>query len=248
MKDNFRIFGKSLFFPDDGILVIGDLQLGYEEQLFNSGMAFPLNQLEQSINDFQKIIDKLREDNLVLKNIVLLGDLKHHFGYNKSESKAVREFLSFLERFLPGGGIILIRGNHEKFLIDNRDYKDYYLTNSGILFLHGHKWFDSIDKKLLSKVKSVVIAHLHPAIMISDSAGVKKEKFKCFLIGEFLNKGWFIIPSFFPLIEGSCINNYPVKNPSKEFSVIPRAKLQSFSVFVPSDDKVLNFGKLRKIN
>jgi putative SbcD/Mre11-related phosphoesterase len=248
-RTEFIMIGKALFFPDSGILALGDLQLGYETMLLEGGISMPFNQVEQSKKDLEEILREIKERKMILKKIVILGDVKHHFGFNVKEKFAVRDFIEFLDLIIGKENLILIRGNHEKFELDNRKYLDYYV-HENTAFLHGHKEFLEIYGR---KIKSIVLAHLHPAVIISDSSkgGVKKERYKCFLVGKFKGKKTIILPSFFPMIEGTCLNQeikYEKQKRAKEFSIIPEDKLGNFSVYIPDKKgKILDFGKLKNL-
>ncbi|HKL24343.1 MAG TPA: metallophosphoesterase [Candidatus Nanoarchaeia archaeon] len=244
----FRLIGKTIYFPEQGILAVGDLHLGYEEMLKSQGVMVPFNQVEIVKKELADIFNYIQEWKGQLNKVVLLGDIKHHFSFQKGEKFEVRKIMTFLEKYFDKENIILIKGNHERFELDKRKHHDYYLVDAGkdkkeyIAFLHGHKSFPEIFNK---NVKSIVMGHLHPAVLLEDEQGIKREKYKCHLVGRYKNKKIFILPSFFPLIEGSEIDE--MGQQGKEPSFIPLKDLKNFNVnIVNSDDlKVYNFGKLR---
>jgi len=236
MKPNYLLLNKSLFLPEQGILVIGDLHLGYESMLLQSGIEIPFNQLKDTEKEMNLIIQEIKSKNLELKKIILLGDIKHYFKFDKSEKFEIRDFLKFLEQYLPQNKIILIKGNHERFELDNREYKDFYIEDK-IAFTHGDKLYPEILDK---NIKTIVISHLHPAITLEE--GVKREKYKCYLIGKYQNKSIFILPSFIPMIAGTEINE-DYKN-IKDFSIISKSDMKKLKVFVIGDNgKVFEFGR-----
>ncbi len=236
MPQNYLLINKSLFFPENGILVIGDLHLGYESMLLQSGIEIPFNQLKDTEKEMNLIIQEIKSQNLEIKKIILLGDIKHYFKFDKSEKFEVRDFLKFLEQYLPQNKIILIKGNHERFELDNREYKDFHIEGD-IIFTHGDKLYPEILDK---NIQTVIISHLHPAITLEE--GVKREKYKCYLIGKWKNKSLFILPSFIPMIAGTEINE-DYKN-IKDFSIISQSDMKKLKVFVIGDNgKVFEFGK-----
>ncbi len=237
----YKFVNKSIYFPKQKILAIGDLHIGYEEMLRAQGIALPFNQLETTKNEIKEIIDKLKKQGYGLKKIILLGDIKHHFNFQIQEKNDIRNFIKFLEKFVTNQNIILIKGNHDKMEFGGKKYKDYCIQD-GIAFTHGHKSFSEIFDK---KVKTIVMSHIHPAVMLKDPNGIKREKYKCFLVGRYKRKNWIIVPSFFPLIEGSEINDYEEK---KEFSIIPKNKLKNFKTFIIGKDKIYEFGELKKLD
>ena len=60
MKD-YEFLGKALFFPEQGILVIGDLHIGYEESLVESGILVPEQQVAEAVKDLEKIIQQIKD-------------------------------------------------------------------------------------------------------------------------------------------------------------------------------------------
>ncbi|MBS3074523.1 metallophosphoesterase [Candidatus Pacearchaeota archaeon] len=244
----FLLIGKSVFFPSSGILALSDLQIGYEVMLKNQGLYFPLSQLRRTIRGIEEIINKIHAKNYTISRIILLGDIKHHFGYDYEEKSQVRELLEFLENKVGRNNLILIRGNHEKFDLDGRDYADFFIDKAtGTLFLHGHKLFSGIN---LKSVNRIVMGHIHPAVYLQESGGVKRERYKCFLVGKWKHKGVVILPSFFPLIEGTALNsNDKLKHNDygEDFGIIPLKELRKLTVLIVGIDKVYEFGRLKNL-
>lgn len=244
-KERYLFINKTIFFPEEKILALGDLHIGYEHMLRNQGIMIPLNQIKQDLKDIQKTVKNLKEKKYSVEKIIILGDLKHHFGFQYNEKFDVRDFLKHLENIKGIKKVILLKGNHERFELDKRKYKEYHLEK-GILFIHG----DKINEKLFEKkISFIVMGHLHPALLLSDSSGIKSEKFKCFLKGKWKRKETIILPSFFSAIEGTDIRteDRPIGENRKEFSVIPNEKLKNFQVFLIGKKEVYNFGKLKNI-
>ena len=235
--------GKCVFFPESGVLAIGDLHVGFEQSLIESGILVPERQVKEIIEDLQKIIDEIKRKNLELKKIVFLGDIKHYFNYEWKERFNFNKILDFLRNFVKDSAIILIKGNHDKFDFSGKKMKNYYF-HSGIMFFHGHMAFPQISEE---KVKTWVFGHLHPSIILSDKANIKREKYKCFLTGKFRGKEIIIAPSFFGAIEGSAVNEKRYEY-DEGFSVIPNSELRNFEAHAISDNnEILNFGKVKKL-
>lgn len=240
---NFKFLSKTIFFPKQGILAVGDLHLGYDSMLKSQGIMLNFDQLEETKKELENIIKRIKATS-TLKKIVLLGDIKHHFAFQKSEIFDLRNFLRFLEQFLPKEDIILIKGNHDTFTLKGYDLHDFHITED-LAFTHGHKSFQELFSK---EVKTIVMGHVHPAILIKDKIEIKKEKFKCFLIGNYKKKQFILVPSFFPLIQGSEINE--LEKSWKTPAIIPKEKLKDFETYVISPGKsgrVYGFGKYSKI-
>ncbi len=243
IKNNYEFIGKGLFFIKEGILAIGDLHLGYEYMLQQAGILAPQEQIETLKKELKEIILEIKNKKYSLKKIVFIGDLKHSFSYNKREKSYFKEIYSFLQKYLPEKNIILIKGNHDTIDYSYGDkLKDYYLYK-GLAFSHGHKEFEEIFDK---KINTIVIGHLHPSIILKDKGEVKKEKYKCFLVGRYKRKNIIILPSFLSTIEGTTINKLE-KNYEDYFSIIPKEKLENFKAHVIGEDKSYNFGKLKNL-
>lgn len=237
----FKLISKTIFFPKQGILAIGDLHIGYEQMLRLQGIFLPFNQLETTKKEIEIIIKRIKTLSK-LKKIVLLGDIKHHFSFEKGEIFELRNLLNFLEKFLPKQDIILIKGNHDTFTLKDYELKEYYIKDD-LAFFHGNKLIKEIYSN--KQIKTCVISHIHPSIYLRDKANIKKEKYKAFFIGKFKRKELIIVPSFLPLIEGSEINEFYNQ---KNFSIIKNSQLNDFEVYLIGKNKVYNFGKFKNLN
>jgi hypothetical protein len=214
------------------VLVVGDLHLGFEEALNESGVFISRQMFKETINYLDGVFMKCGG----VDEIVLLGDVKHVFGtVIRQEWKEVLGVLDYLKE---KARVVIIKGNHDKIVgpIARKadvEMKDYYVFEE-YCFLHGDRDFvENYDKK----IKFWVLGHAHPAVKISD--GVKVEKFKCFLVGNFKGKKIVIVPSFFDYSLGSD----PREN---DLGLCWNFKLNEFEVFVVQDESlnVLSFGKL----
>ncbi|MEK6854727.1 MAG: metallophosphoesterase [Nanoarchaeota archaeon] len=233
--ENVKFVGKCLLIGESGkrILAVGDLHLGYEEHLNQTGIFVSRKMFEEMIEEFGKIFENVGR----VDEIVLLGDVKHEFGgiMRQEWSDVLGLFDYLLERCKK---IVIVKGNHDNILEpivnkrENVDLEDFYSAGE-FCFLHGDKDFDEIYDK---KIKYWVMGHGHPAVKISD--GIKVEKYKCFLAGKFKGKSVLIVPSFFSYNEGSD----PREN---ELGLAWKFNLDRFEVRVVGKNlKVLDFGRL----
>ena len=243
MKHEFIFIDKTIFFPEQGILAIGDLHIGYEHSLRDSGILIPETQVKDTIDNLEKVILEIKKRKYKLKKVIFLGDIKHYFGYEWREKFYFNKVLDFLRGYVKDKDIILIKGNHDKFDFSGKKMKNYYFNN-GLMFLHGHMSYDQIFE---TKVKMMVMSHLHPSISLSDKQNIKREKFKCFLVGNYKRKKVIILPSFLGIIEGTSINENRYSH--EDFSIIPYKNILKFNVFVIGKDKeTLDFGVVGKLN
>jgi len=235
----YKFIGKSIFMPDEKILVITDLHIGYEEALNSKGFLFPRSQYKKTKEDFKKIFDEVGN----VKEIVILGDLKHEFGkISKQEWRETLDLIDFLEEKVKK--IVLVEGNHDKILgplvkKKNLEVKKFYISGKNG-FLHGHKCYPEVLDK---KIKKLFLGHLHPAISIKK--GPKQETYKCFLEGKWKGKDILILPSFFPLVEGSDVFGEKIEYTHLDFNF----DLEKFKVHIPieGENKVLDFVKVKDI-
>ena len=239
MKPKYKFLSKTIYFPEHEILAIGDLHLGYEEMLKAQGLTLPINQLKTTKEDIKQILDKLKKQGHGLKKIILLGDIKHQFNFDIGEKISIREFLKFLSNYVSNQNIILIKGNHDKIEMRDKKYYNFYIKDD-IIFTHGDKDFPELWDK---EIKTIVMSHMHPSITLKDNSNIKREKYKCFLIGKYKRKQIIIVPSFLPMIEGGEIESY-----KQNFSIIPKSKLKNFKTFIIGEDKIYEFGKLKDLN
>lgn len=238
----FEFINKCVFFPKQKILAVGDLHLGYEYMLKDFGVSFPQKQIEQTISELTEILSSLKERKIKLNKIVFLGDVKHYFAFNKGEKNLILKLLDELEKYVKRKNIIIIKGNHEKMnIIHDKDFLDYYIKDN-IIFLHGDKELKEISNK---EVKLIVMGHLHPAVSISDKQKIRSEKYKCFLVGKYKRKDFIILPSFFPLIEGTSLNQHINENAC--FLTISSLEKSKVFAIDSQDKRVYNFGILKNL-
>ncbi len=240
---DYIFLNKCLFFPEKGILAVGDLHLGFEYQLQQSGVLIPEQQIKEVIEEMKEIFEQLKKQKLKLKKIVFIGDIKHSFSYEWKEKNYFNEVIDFLKSYVKDKDIILIKGNHDTIDYSFSDKLQDYFIDGDLAFTHGHELFMEV---LNQKVKTIVIGHLHPSIIISDKQNIKREKYKCFLIGKFKKKEIIIMPSFLATIEGTTINSLEYEY-DDYFSIIPKKTLMTFEVFVVGEKEVYDFGNIKKL-
>ena len=231
-----EIKGKALWLRKQSILVISDLHIGYEQALNEQGMLTPRTQFKEMMNDLKKVFDEIEKGHEKVKKVVVLGDLKHEFGGISRQEW--RESLAVLD-FLKGKckKIVLIKGNHDMSLDPiarqkNVRMRDFYISKDAC-FMHGHKMFAGCLGK---KIKTIVLGHRHPAFALRDRA--KSESYKCFLAGKWKGRQIIIMPSFFPLVEGSDVM-------VEGTNLAMKLNLSNFKVYVVAD-KVYDFGRVKK--
>jgi hypothetical protein len=221
-----------LFLKQHKALVIADLHIGYEAALQKQGIFIPQSQYPKIKQEVEQMMDVCKP-----KLLIINGDVKHEFG--EATRQEWRETLDFLDFLLAQElRIIVVRGNHDNFLIPILRKKGVELFEQLLLkpylFVHGHK---ELNLGMLSNAKYIISAHEHPAIVVRDELGVKR-KFKCFLVGRVWERDLVVIPSLSPLMEGSAVN---VIAKSQLLSPILRvSELSSFDAYV-AEQRVYKF-------
>jgi hypothetical protein len=229
--------GKFLLLKEEKekTLVIGDLHLGYEASLRESGILVAEHLFEELEKEINLVLEKIGK----VQTVVLLGDVKHSFGgisyYERDQFNKLLKILSTKSK-----KIIIVKGNHDKLLEymkpDTKiSIKEIYIKN-GFAFLHGDKDYDEVWNK---EIQTIVLGHIHPAVNLED--GVKKEKYKCFLQGEYKKKRIIIVPSATGKNEGTDPRDYEANLPWD-------LELEEFEVIIAGENlENYMFGRLKEI-
>lgn len=154
------------FIPEEKTLVIAELHLGLEHELFKKGITI-LPQKEK----FKEILENLSKMTKA-KNLIILGDIKHKVpGMSVREERELPKFLEWLKEKFK---VILVKGNHDADLeelvpkgIKVYGSRGFKLGKYG--FFHGHAW----PSKRLLGCDYLFLAHLHPALEFKDKFGFK---------------------------------------------------------------------------
>ena len=173
----------ALFLKTGGerILAVADTHIGMEFELRESGIRIP-PQGGILTGRLMKICKSIKPDRLVH-----LGDLKHNIPLAYfDEKKAVGDMLKSVLSVC--GRIDIVPGNHDGRLAEMLDdcrlpgevsvHPPGGFSVGGAGFFHGHAWPGS---GVISK-KTVVMAHLHPAIRLTDANGVSVTE-RCWVRG-----------------------------------------------------------------
>ncbi len=223
------IHDLSLFIRPISSLIVSDFHIGYEEALNKQGTLIPRFQFQEILERLEKIFQSVKQAHGIemLSEIIIAGDLKHEFGtISEQEWRHVLQLLDFLAT--KASSITLVRGNHDTIIGPIAKKRMVTVVDAAargqILVLHGDK---IPDKKILTKAKTIIIGHEHPAVGIHD--GIRTEVFKCFLKGKWERKTLVVMPSFNVVNEGTDV--------LKELPHSPflQKNLESFSVYIAAD-------------
>ena len=213
-------YENSLFIEEMKILVVADLHIGYEQSLESSGYFIPKSQYDKIKENLIKLIEKFKPEKLLIN-----GDVKHEFG--SSLNQEWNETLDLLDTLQGKVEIIVVRGNHDNYLIPilkKRNIKFLnYLALGDYFFEHGH-----VEYEIPKNVKVIIVAHEHPAVVIKERIG--KYKFKCFLKGKYLDKTLIVLPAFSPIMPGTEINKVPQSELLSP--ILKKVDLENFEVLI----------------
>lgn len=145
-------------------LVIADIHLGIEWELYYSGISIP-SQIEKRTSRIMGYINKVGPE-----RIVLLGDIKHNVPRTSwQEKQEVPLFLEGLAGFAP---VDIVPGNHDSDIeeliprnVTIHGMRGFVLDGTG--YFHGHTWPDAA----LLCASHVVMSHNHPTIRLIDALG-----------------------------------------------------------------------------
>ena len=201
------------FIPKLKALIISDLHLGLEYELFRKGITIQ-PQAEIFAKDIKKLIKITKA-----KRLIILGDLKHEVpGLSKREEIKIPELLNEIKSLVK---IDVVKGNHDTFLeeilpekIKLHSSKGFKIKEYG--FFHGHAW----PSKNLMKCDKLFMGHLHPVVEFRDSLGYRaiekvwikgrlnqklvKNRYKIKKTGKL---EIMIFPAFNPLLGGIVVNS-----------------------------------------
>ncbi|MCX6821836.1 MAG: metallophosphoesterase [Candidatus Aenigmarchaeota archaeon] len=202
----------ALFIQEIKTIVIADLHVGIEYELYKSGIRIPSQVAEMKKNIFD-LIKKTKA-----KRLVILGDLKHDVpGISYQEMKEIPGLMKDLSQKIK---VDVCLGNHDTYIkklspeeIKIHGSEGFKIERFG--FIHGHAW---PSKELLS-CDCLITGHTHPVIQFTDKFGyriiepvwiknkIDKEKIKQRYKVETTGKMEFIImPAFNRLLGGTPVN------------------------------------------
>jgi putative SbcD/Mre11-related phosphoesterase len=234
--------------------------------------------LREIFAELDGMFSKLDREKVKIKEIVLLGDLKHEFGLiSDSEWRDVSRLINYLSKKCEK--LIVLKGNHDiklgpilrKKEIELEDFYKKSVKGKNYRFIHGDKLFKQVFGQGLDvrqtnrqtlRQEILIMGHLHPSISLSDE--YKKERYKCFLKGNWKEFTVYILPSFRSVGFGYDIRNLGIGENSflggkgkisgkkvrkHDFFIIPDKDLMKFEVVVydESGDRWLGFGKIKKL-
>lgn len=141
---------------ENKVLVIADLHLGIEYEIFQSGITIP-----SQVEKLEKRIDNLIKQTKA-KHLIILGDVKHQVpNISWQEYKEIPKFFEHFSNIK----ISVVKGNHDGFLerltpkdIDIYEPKGFRVDD--FVLTHGQAWPDKNDLD----AKYLIMGHVHPSV------------------------------------------------------------------------------------
>ncbi|MEM0449710.1 MAG: metallophosphoesterase [Methanomassiliicoccales archaeon] len=221
---------RCAFIKKQAILVIGDLHVGYESVMEDSGFHLPHFQTQYMYESLEKLIEIYDP-----KIFLIVGDVKHEFSKNLSQEwDEVKKLFSIM---LEKGEVIVVRGNHDNYLGNiasklNISIVDEYFKD-GFYFVHGHNY---------TKNRPLIIGHEHPSVRLFDEVGAFI-KLPCFLYLK--RERILVIPAFSPLAVGTDITSLRGMSPLSP--ILKNESLIDAYVYACSDIGLLYLGQISKL-
>ena len=145
-------------------IVISDLHIGFESELYSKGITLNLNLVvDEMVKDIINLIKIHKAD-----SVVILGDLKNTIGYISNEEwRKIPQFFKLISEFVD---VYMVPGNHDSNIRLLAPNNINMISTSGLvlddtLFIHGHSMPFSGGNAL----KRIIMGHIHPIFIKSGS-------------------------------------------------------------------------------
>jgi putative SbcD/Mre11-related phosphoesterase len=246
------VFGeRALLIREEGpegraSLVIGDLHVGLESELRESGVHLP----SQTDRMRDRILALLKETGA--RRLVILGDLKHEIvrtGWQ--EAREIPRLVA--EVPVP---VEVVRGNHDADLLATPGLAVHTalgmrLNDAGLC--HGHVW----PAERVMAARTVVICHNHPMVLLVDEKGARHKE-PCWIRARFTPKAaerypdlpadaeLIVLPAFNELLGGAAVNDPALAHAGGRGPLWSIADLEGAAVFTLDGVQLGSVAELRK--
>ena len=151
---------------EDVSLIIADVHLGIEYDLYYSGINIP-SQIARRLERVREYVEQSCPD-----RVILLGDIKHNVP--RTSYQETDEVPLFLNELAKSAVVDIIPGNHdggiEALIPKNPDINLHPSRGAiidGVAYFHGHTWPDAS----LLACNHWVVSHNHPTVKLTDVVG-----------------------------------------------------------------------------
>ncbi|MEM3399938.1 MAG: metallophosphoesterase [Candidatus Micrarchaeia archaeon] len=193
-------------------LVIADIHLGIEREVFGVRVSFTENTRDEILGLIQKTN---------AKKLLILGDVKHSIaGRRVLGGFEIKNFLQSINRVAE---VEIVKGNH--------DGRIESLTNAITIhgaggvkhgkygFVHGHSW----PKSEVMMADYIFLGHVHPVVDVADISGYRK-RMRVWVVCKMNVKNakkfykrinpkatFIIVPAFTELAGGGVLNDLAIR-------------------------------------
>ena len=199
----------ALFVEDISALIVADLHIGIEYELFKAGAKIP-----GKTEELQSNLVKLLKDTGA-RTLIIAGDLKHNIPVSSfREEREIPELIYDLLEHVDK--IHLTPGNHDGGIREYLPEEVHLHTPKGWVtgkygIWHGHCW----PSEEVMASRTVIFAHVHPQAVFVDGVEARHAE-RCWVRGKWssaakekyqkLGNKWIILPAFNDLCGGSHVN------------------------------------------
>ena len=195
---------------ENKVLVVADLHLGIEYEIFQSGITIP-----SQVEKLEKRIDNLIKQTKA-KHLIILGDVKHQVpNISFQEYKEIPDFLGHFSNV----EVSIIKGNHDGNIqrLAPKDVDIYEPSGfrlGDILLTHGQSWPNEKDLD----AKYIIMGHVHPSVqfLVDRFRSVEPCWLKCKIDNKKLEEKYgiktnfkqgIIMPAFNHIVGGMAFNS-----------------------------------------
>lgn len=187
---------RAAWFPNERVLSVADLHLGYAWAHRLSGQLMPITPTTDTLARLQEL-----QRDYEPREIVVLGDIVHRAMALGELEKELRDLFNGLS---PRSQLTFLAGNHDRDL--QKVLKQWLLPielRSSVevgrnLLVHG-------DVANAAPAQRIVMGHEHPAISIGDGV-TTSQKCPCFLVSDSV----VVMPAFSRWAAGTNVRTYPL--------------------------------------
>lgn len=179
IADDVVLDGRlALYHQSEHWLTVADLHFGYELSQRAAGRLVPMWGMASTAQRLTALVEEYAPQRLII-----LGDLVHDKTAGPEASELLHDLATRCE-------VVVIAGNHDRHLGGYVEMLES-LQTPRFYFHHGHC---AVDARELTQV----IGHHHPAVVITDGAGLR---LKCPAFVQ--QSSCWIMPAFSPWASGS---------------------------------------------
>ena len=158
--------------PDDGVLIVADVHVGYELAARRRGGYLP--PVQRGAEAGARVVAMARE--VGAARVVIAGDLRHSTrDVDEPERAELRAFAKAVEESTHGLALDVVPGNHDRggSMVGREVHAPLALSAADVTH----------EPPRTAPVRWTVCGHLHPRVTLRDETGASA-RYPCALVGE----------------------------------------------------------------